>query len=314
MTEAAVANGFAHTFDRALALSHSGRSFLEHLYETSRVLAAWGMPASVCRAGFLHSAYATSFYPHALFDLSERDRVRRLIGREAESLVYRFCTMDRRGYWDMLAKARPSGTLYYADRVRNGAPVRISLTAVQRLLMIESANVAEQSKAPDGGPAPWMSRLFRWWRFLDCKTLPVRLSRKPALSRYSEEAAIGAYAEALQTRHREAARLFALASQRNPFAGEPRILRALCAPVASEAQRQRHLRTGAALLSAWATPWDKRLSLQAWLNIARRCENRSRHDRFADFETIAGMLTAGARPPRWLRLIATSRTSCATRE
>src|SRR5215468_771258 len=91
-----VVAGLLKRLPHAAVLGHSGRSFLQHLVGTWRILVDWRMPVAICRAGFMHSAYSTSFYARALFRLDERGIVRSMIGREAEELAFRFCTMDRR--------------------------------------------------------------------------------------------------------------------------------------------------------------------------------------------------------------------------
>lgn len=287
---------------RAAKLGHSGRSFLEHLLCTWRILADWGMPTAVCRAGFMHSVYSTSFYPHALFTLEEREAVRGMVGREAEDLVFRFCTMDRHGFWEELAAHPRLRALSYPDRLRGGAAVRVSRRTLQRLLMIESANIAEQSKARDGGPAPWMSRLLPWWEFLELKSLPLRMSRRPRLTRRAEEAAIEAYREALTMPFARTAVLLERSIRQNPWAAEPRIMRALWALENGDGEARRYLRDGAGLLRKWATPWDKRLTLDGWLALAARIEAAAARRRVMPprFASICGGLEGRARMPRWL--------------
>jgi hypothetical protein len=244
---------------RAAALRHSGRSFLEHLLCTWRILADWHMPLSVCRAGFLHSAYSTSFYSEALFRFDQRETVRRLIGREAEELVFRFCTMDRREYWDELARRRAVVSLTYRDRTRDGARVPIARARLAKLLVIESANIAEQSRAADGGPTVWMSRLFGWWTFLKADAIPLRVGVRPALSKQADERSIEAYQRAVTARSRRAASLLDEAIEQNPWAAEPRILRGYRARDTTRTD----LAKAAHLLNAWGVAWGKRGSLKA---------------------------------------------------
>jgi hypothetical protein len=292
----------AGDFHRAATLGHSGRSFLEHLVGTWRILADWGMPAAVCRAGFMHSAYATSFYPHALLRLNERHALRRTIGREAEELVYRFCTMDRRGFWDHLASRPRQRVITYPDRLHSGAPVSVGRRTVKRLLVIESANIAEQSKAPDGGPAPWMCRVLRWWEFLDLRSIPLRLSMRPKLSRRADEAAIEAYRTALTLPLARATVLLDRSVRQNPWAAEARILRALCALEQSDERARLDAQAGARLLSAWATPWDKRLTVNGWGALAKRIETAGfgRRRSLPRFDRICAALEKRAAMPRWL--------------
>lgn len=286
---------------RAAALAHSGRSFLEHLLCTWRILADWRMPVAVCRAGFMHSAYSTSFYPHALFRLDERETVRRLIGREAEDLVFRFCTMDRPDFWDGLVQNRGVGTLTYPDRLRAGARVRVARKTLGNLLIMESANIAEQSRAADAGPAPWMSRVTGWWAFLDDRSTPLRSKVRPSLTERADEGAIEAYRLALKAPVRKAIPLLERAIDQNPWAAEPRILRALCALDAGDAGAVAQATRGAELISAWAVAWDKRLSVQAWKALADRIRSpRSSSQR--DFRSFSAMLRDRAPRPRSMRV------------
>jgi hypothetical protein len=289
---------------RAARLGHSGKSFLEHLLCTWRILADWGMPAAVCRAGFMHSAYSTAFYPHALFTLEEREAVRGMVGREAEDLVYRFCMMDRRGFWEELAAHPRLRAVSYPDRLRGGAPVRVSRRTMQRLLMIESANIAEQSKARDGGPAPWMSRLLPWWAFLELKSLPLRLSRRPSLTTRAEEAAIECYREALTMPSPRTAGLLERSIRQNPWAAEPRIMLALWVLENGDGKARRSLQEGIRLLREWATPWDKRMTVDGWLALAERIQAVAAARRVSPlrFAAICEALEKKAPMPRWLRV------------
>ena len=285
---------------RAAVLTHSGRSFLEHLLCTWRILADWHLPTAVCRAGFLHSAYSTSYYGEALFRFDQREDVRRMIGAEAEELVYRFCAMDRRGYWDELTRMPQGGPLAYPDRRRTGARVRISRAKLAQLLIIESANLAEQSRGATGGPAPWMSRVFGWWRFLDSDTVPVRLGVLPALTRTAEERAIDAYEHALTVPLARAVPRLEKAIAQNPWAAEPRILRALC-ETSQTPVRRTELAKGRDLLSAWALAWDKRLSANGWRALCRRMERGSRdRSREPTFESVRAVILGKAPKPRFL--------------
>ena len=282
---------------RAAALRHSGRSFLEHLLCTWRILADWQMPVSVCRAGFLHSAYSTSSYTEALFGFDQRDTVRRLIGHDAEELVFRFCAMDRGGYWDELARHRAPARLTYRDRTCGGARVRIARAKLARLLMIESANIAEQSRAADGSPTVWMSRLFGWWAFLKADAVPLRVGVRPRLSKEAEERSIEAYRDAVTARSRRAVSLLDEAIEQNPWAAEPRILRAY--------RRKDSMRTdlekAAALLNAWGVAWDKRLSVNAWKALCDPNVDQSRRrSREMSFDFLCAVLSHKERKPRFL--------------
>jgi hypothetical protein len=79
----------------AAALDHPGGDLLTHLQRTSALLRDWGAEEALWLAGLGHAAYGTDGFRVALFDLSERDAVRSLIGTDAESIVYTYCACDR---------------------------------------------------------------------------------------------------------------------------------------------------------------------------------------------------------------------------
>lgn len=210
--------------------------------------------------------------------------------------------MDRRGFWDRLVQAQGTGTLSYPDRLRDGVPVRVSHETLRRLLIIESANIAEQSRAEDYGPAPWMSRLLGWWEFLDEAPIPLCSSLRPSLARGSDESAIVTYRLALQSPVRRAISLLDDTIKHNPWAAEPRILRALCAVDTKDEDALAQARMGVGLISAWAVPWDKRLTALQWNTLAKRIQSRSvkRVPSTLNFKSICAILANQAPRSRWL--------------
>ena len=75
---------------------HTGRTFLAHALAVGDLLAAWGCRDAVCLAGICHSIYGTHSSKGAALGLDRRDDLRRLIGDEAEGLVYLNCAVDHR--------------------------------------------------------------------------------------------------------------------------------------------------------------------------------------------------------------------------
>jgi hypothetical protein len=65
------------------------------LLGTRQLLLEWGARPAICDAGLFHSVYGTEHYQPAAIPLSMRAEVRQLIGGEAESLAWLFCTMRR---------------------------------------------------------------------------------------------------------------------------------------------------------------------------------------------------------------------------
>jgi hypothetical protein len=136
-------------------------------------------------------------------------------------------------------------------------------------LLVECANTAEQTAACDGGPDAWMSKVLFWFA-LGRFNLPA-LGSSPVLAGKAEKAAIDGYAKALRLPATRAFDVLNKVVDLNPWAAEPRILRGLCtlefgeSPAAlADAVR------GRALATAWAIPWDRRMSLPHGARWLRR--------------------------------------------
>ena len=77
-------------------VQHSGRTLLDHLLGTARYLQEWGNELPLCLAGLYHSVYGTHDFTVQLIPFSFRADLQRLIGEDAEHLVYLFSAIDRR--------------------------------------------------------------------------------------------------------------------------------------------------------------------------------------------------------------------------
>ena len=254
---------------KASELPHSGRSFIEHLVGTWWILNQWNRPKFICRAGLLHSCYATSFYPHALFNLRERSRVRAIIGSRAETLAYYFCVIDRAELWSRIAGLSVLPKTLTIRCFDSDRRLTLSKQTVRELLLIECANLAEQSSEPDGFPAPWMSRVISWSRLLKRGTLPLHFHLHRPLTAVADRRALERYRRAMSAPAEAVCRFLDDVIRLNPWAGEPRLLRALCFLQSQEKERAfSDAMQGHSLLSAWAVPWDKRWSLSKWLSLS----------------------------------------------
>ncbi|XP_071688782.1 uncharacterized protein [Rutidosis leptorrhynchoides] len=75
---------------------HRPGSFLDHLRHVYRIIKLWNSPDSIALCALFHSVYSNSYSNIVLFDPeTERDKVRSLIGEEAEILAHLFCVVDR---------------------------------------------------------------------------------------------------------------------------------------------------------------------------------------------------------------------------
>lgn len=250
------------------SVSHSRDNLLAHLIGTWSILSAWQASPAVRAAGLAHSVYSTSFFRYALFDIRRRAVLRRLIGEEAEALVFLFCVLDRAALRAQVAGLRALPSRLTAARHDGKGSMRLSGRTIRAVLMVECANVAEQATGTNGGPAPWMAKVAAWLR-LSGLTPPGLASAPPTLAEAAEREAIAEYSAALRLPGRRAFDRLGRAIALNPLAAEPRILRALCALERGDAAGGLVDATrGRNLLTAWSTPWDKRFDLSTWHEIA----------------------------------------------
>ena len=77
-------------------LEHTGSSdFDEHLQGVQSILRYWSSPKYLYNAGLFHSIYGTEGFQGFALPLTERDKIRSLIGHESERLCWIFCMVDR---------------------------------------------------------------------------------------------------------------------------------------------------------------------------------------------------------------------------
>ena len=119
--------------------SHSRRTLIEHLRGTHHLLEEWGNPPHVCAAGLFHSVYGTYVFDKQSADMSMRERIREVIGGDAEWLVYVFCVTDRRCFYDHLGESR----FLLRDMV-HARELELERDTLAALIEIEVANMIEQ--------------------------------------------------------------------------------------------------------------------------------------------------------------------------
>ena len=78
------------------ALAHTGSTaFDSHLQGVQLILRHWNVSSSTCDAGLFHSIYGTEGFQGFKLPLSHRSTIQKLIGKDAERLVWIFCMVDR---------------------------------------------------------------------------------------------------------------------------------------------------------------------------------------------------------------------------
>lgn len=256
-------------------VSHSGRFFLQHLYGVYGILNAWGSPEAVCTAGLFHSVYGTQYFQKATFTKAQRAEIKCLIGDEAEALSYAFCHLDRRQFIDMLLTATSGNTPCDAVESDGISRLRITKRQLSQLLTIEMANLLEQLCAANKSPAVFLSRLVTMAQAGAQLSADHPVFGLNNLTHETEHQALFHYHQALaETDTLQATTHIHHALAILPSVGEVSILYSALALDQGDFQDALiYASEGAALLSRWASPWDKRFLLSDWLGLAERIQS-----------------------------------------
>jgi hypothetical protein len=89
----------------AADIAHPGGTLLAHLQRVQGQLAAWGARPALQVAGLCHAFYGTDGFPTALLSPDSRAELAEVIGAEAEAIVYRYASCDRKATYPTLANA-----------------------------------------------------------------------------------------------------------------------------------------------------------------------------------------------------------------
>jgi aspartate beta-hydroxylase len=251
-------------------LRHGPWSLLRHLRATYDLLTHWRPHPDIRLAGLCHSVYGTDEFAPRLFAADERDVVARLIGWDAERLVFLFCSLRRAEI-----AAAVSGVAAGASNPE------LSAAEAGALAMLAVANEAEQSRnVASGGPGLWLAAASRTARdarslldrvpaiFADCTaTISAEDERRLRDAYLQGWVAASGGAGRADARHRDES-LDVLVRQL-PWVAEPFLLLALKALAGNRAAEAAAMLDAARpILDAWGTAWDKRLSAGQWRDIA----------------------------------------------
>jgi hypothetical protein len=128
----------------AATIPHSGISLLVHFLNTRNLLNRWGASPAVCAAGLYHSIYGTEGFGTGMAAWDERPVIRRLVGKEAERLVFLFCRSSRAHFMASLDGPVPG------IRCRlTGRCYRTSTDEITGLVSISAANAIDQFSRVD---------------------------------------------------------------------------------------------------------------------------------------------------------------------
>jgi aspartyl/asparaginyl beta-hydroxylase (cupin superfamily) len=247
-----------------------GRTLLDHLVGTYRIVRRWEQPVWLQHAALIHSVYGTEAYDRQLLPVDRREELAAAAGTRAERLAYLFHVTPRA---PLLA-----GTHLWARDLPprgGGAEEPATRDELDALVLLHMANVADQAQARDGSPGRWLARV---------RDLAERLLESPAglgsagdiapppftarlagFSEPEEAAARAAYVQALGAAGDARVSGLALAAALCPVVPEPCVWLAYLA----------HRRGDAVAAGAWTagghdrlellgTAWDKRLTFEEW--------------------------------------------------
>lgn len=272
--------------------SHAhGRSLLDHLVETRAIIRRWRQPEWLQDAALLHSVYATDAYRRQLIPLSERDEVATQAGVDAERMAFLFAAVSRGALFDWVACEERIPPAPIELPCRPGIAQRSAMLApadVGHLLLLHTANHAEQASDRAGGPDLWLAGAAARLRRLDPAAFTVPAPFTASIAEDDERAALALYRAGLDRLDDPPAARRALsdAAAHNPWVGEPCAWLALLelrsgrpARARCEAARARER------FDALGVAWDKRQDFERWLASAHAVER-------------IGASAAAPRPPR----------------
>jgi hypothetical protein len=141
-------------------IAHPGGTLYAHLLRVRDRLTTLGAGTDLRLAGLAHAVYGTDGFGVALLELSDRDRMRALVGDAAELLVYRYGACDRRRTWRHLAE---TGKVW--DRFTGEAETlgQDELRPFADLSIVNELDVVEQNPDAAARHGDALRDLFRSW-------------------------------------------------------------------------------------------------------------------------------------------------------
>ncbi|MXX47237.1 MAG: hypothetical protein F4Z38_02850 [Chloroflexi bacterium] len=141
---------FLHSLGTA-EIDHSGHDFLTHLKAVHDLLGKHDAGPELAAAGLFHSIYGTEKFQGFSLPLTERARVRSLIGERAEFVAWLNCIMDRATF-DAAISAALAGErrLSISDRDGN-PPIELTVDQLRDLAMVHLFDWLEQVERSEFG-------------------------------------------------------------------------------------------------------------------------------------------------------------------
>ncbi|MBL7261918.1 DUF6817 domain-containing protein [Paractinoplanes lichenicola] len=144
----------------AESIPHAGGSLYEHLDRVHARLATHELSEDERLAGLTHAAYGTDGFPVALLEVTERRRLREIIGPEAEALVYRYGGCDRDRTWRALPETQ---TVWSRFTGHAESPTPAQVRAFADLSIVNELDVFERSAEIAAKAGDYFRSVFPTW-------------------------------------------------------------------------------------------------------------------------------------------------------
>lgn len=92
---------------------HLNGTLEAHLKGTELILEQWGASEVLQVAGLFHAAYGTAGFDENMVSLNQRHEISKVIGSDAEALVYLYCSCDRDYVFPQFSQ---KGEIQFKDR------------------------------------------------------------------------------------------------------------------------------------------------------------------------------------------------------
>jgi len=282
----------------AMEIWHKHGHFYSHLHDVWQMLCAWGQPQEVCRLGLFHSAYSNSFVSMGLYNpdtAAGREELRAVVGKEAEELIWKFCVINRQKMeTDAVANMSIPAEGQTFKHIRTNEPVHCTAAEIGAFLVETLADYQDQSfgwqsdleegltQALWPGSFKPTLRMSKVSKLASVARSHGQLKKVPPifdhcqkiLKEEDERAARDLYWSAVcdspEGKQDDLIGTLTKASEMNPFVAEPHVVRAQLLM-----QQQKWSAAADAAKSAlrvfydWATQWDNRMPLTAWISWTR---------------------------------------------
>ena len=120
-------------------VEHYGRSLLQHLDGTYKLLNQWGNSEEVCVAGLFHSVYGTERLDSSKLESIDRSELEKVIGKYSELLVFLFSMANR-----TLLLTQNILPPFQIVRHDTSEAITVAPDTLSALLEIGAANLVEQ--------------------------------------------------------------------------------------------------------------------------------------------------------------------------